>query len=34
MPPIVGKNSEGDDVDIVASVAGHFAFIQLFRGHW
>lgn len=34
MPAISGKDAEGNEVDIVASVAGHFAFVQFYRGHW
>lgn len=34
MPAIMGKDSDGNEVDLVASLAGRFAFVQLFRGHW
>lgn len=34
MPPVFAKDSEGNEVDIVASVAGHFAVVQFYRGHW
>lgn len=34
MPPIHGKDAAGHDVDLVASVAGKWAVIQLYRGHW
>ncbi len=34
MPTIIGKDADGNEVDIVASVAGQFAFLQLYRGHW
>jgi len=34
MPAVFAKDLEGNEVDIVASVAGHFAVVQLYRGHW
>lgn len=34
MPTILGKDADGNEVDIVASLAGDFAFVQLYRGHW
>jgi hypothetical protein len=34
MPPIHAKDLEGNDVDITATVAGKWAMIQLYRGHW
>lgn len=34
MPALFGKDAEGNEVDMVASVAGKWAVLQLFRGHW
>ena len=34
MPPIHGKDADGEEVDVVASVAGKWAVVQLYRGHW
>ncbi|MEM8905270.1 MAG: hypothetical protein AAGA17_17230 [Actinomycetota bacterium] len=34
LPPILGRDADGDEVDLVASVAGTWAVIQLYRGHW
>lgn len=34
MPPIHGKDADGEEIDIVAAVAGKWAVIQLYRGHW
>ena len=34
MPPIHGTDADGNEVDIVASVAGKWAVVQLYRGHW
>ena len=34
MPSIIGKDVDGNDVDIISSVAGDWAVVQFFRGHW
>ena len=34
MPPVFAKDLEGNEVDIVASVAGHWALVQFYRGDW
>lgn len=34
LPPIQAKDLDGNIVDITASVAGHWAAILLYRGHW
>ena len=34
MPAVFAKDLEGNDVDIVASVAGNWAIIQFYRGDW
>lgn len=34
MPAIMGKDLEGNDVDLTASVAGQWAAILLYRGDW
>jgi len=34
MPAIMGKDGDGNEVDMVASVAGHWAVVQFYRGHW
>jgi len=34
MPSLFGKDADGNEVDMVASVAGHWAVLQLYRGHW
>ena len=34
LPPLMAKDLDGNEVDITASVAGHWAAILLFRGHW
>lgn len=34
MPSIMAKDLEGNEVDIVASVAGHWAVVQFYRGDW
>lgn len=34
MPAVMGKDLEGNEVDMVASVAGHWAVVQFYRGHW
>lgn len=34
MPPIMAKDLDGNDVDMVATVAGHWAVVQFYRGDW
>ena len=34
MPALMGKDADGNTVDMVASVAGHWAVIQFYRGDW
>ena len=34
LPAIHAKDLEGNDVDITASLAGRWAVIILYRGHW
>ena len=34
VPALIGKDADGNEVDITASVAGHWAVIQFYRGHW
>ena len=34
MPPVFAKDLDGNEVDIVASVASHWAVVQFYRGHW
>jgi len=34
LPPIMGVNHEGVAGDMVASVAGHWAAVLLYRGDW
>lgn len=34
MPAIMGKDADGNEVDMIASVAGEWAVVQFFRGHW
>ena len=34
MPAVTAKDLEGNEVDIVASVAGHWAVVQFYRGDW
>lgn len=34
MPALFGKDLDGNEVDITASVAGHWAVVQFYRGHW
>ena len=32
MPPVMAKDADGNEVDIVASVKGHWALVQFYRG--
>lgn len=34
MPAVLGKDADGNEVDLVASVAGSWAFVQFYRGNW
>jgi len=34
MPAVFGKDADGNEVDIVASLAGKWAFLQFYRGDW
>lgn len=34
MPPVMAKDADGNEVDIVASVKGHWALVQFYRGDW
>ena len=34
MPSVFAKDLEGNEVDIVDSVAGHWSVVQFYRGHW
>jgi peroxiredoxin len=34
MPPVHAKDLDGNEVDITASVAGRWAVVQFYRGHW
>ena len=34
LPPIHAKDLDGGDVDITASVAGRWAAVLFYRGHW
>ena len=34
MPSVLGKDADGNEVDLVASVAGHWAVVQFYRGDW
>jgi len=34
MPAIMAKDLDGNEVDMIASVAGHYAVVQFYRGHW
>ena len=34
MPAVLAKDLEGNEVDIVASVAGNWAVVQFYRGDW
>lgn len=34
MPPVMAKDLDGNEVDIVASVAGNWAVVQFYRGDW
>ncbi len=34
MPSIFAKDAEGNEVDMVASVAGSWAVVQFYRGDW
>jgi len=33
-PSVVGKDLDGNDVDMGASVAGSWAVVQFYRGDW
>ncbi|MEM7094872.1 MAG: hypothetical protein AAF567_17850 [Actinomycetota bacterium] len=34
LPPLAAKDLEGNDVDITATLAGHWGVVQFYRGHW
>ena len=34
MPAVFGKDADGNEVDIVGSVAGNWAIVQFYRGDW
>lgn len=34
LPPLMAKDLDGNTVDITASVAGHWALVQFYRGDW
>lgn len=34
LPPLYGTDLDDNKVDITASVAGHWATVLFFRGHW
>ena len=34
LPPLMGKDPDGNEVDITARVAGHYAVILFYRGDW
>lgn len=34
MPAVMAKDLDGNEIDIVASVAGNWAVVQFYRGHW
>jgi len=34
MPALFGKDADGNQVDMVASVAGSWAMLQFYRGDW
>jgi len=34
MPALMGKDADGNEVDMVASVAGNWAVLQFYRGDW
>ena len=33
-PSLMAKDLDGADVDITASVAGHWSAVLIYRGHW
>jgi peroxiredoxin len=34
MPEIWAKDLDGNSVNMIESVAGHWAVVQFYRGHW
>ena len=34
MPAIAAKDLDGNQVNMIDSVAGHWAVVQFYRGHW
>ena len=34
LPSIVGRNVDGDTVDIADLIAGSWSVVLLYRGHW